>query len=136
LAKLYSILLDKEIDSQNNILITLGAYEALYCSIMGIINPGDEVIIIDPHYDCYVPMVKIAGGLPVFIALKPFDENINNKKWSLDFDELESKFSDKTRLIIVNTPQNPTGKVSFTYISRKNNFSSYLIFLRIYLNFL
>jgi len=68
--------------------------------------------------------------------LKLFNENNSKEEWSLDFDELESKFSDKTRLIIVNTPQNPTGKVSFTYISRKNNFSSYLIFLRIYLNFL
>ncbi len=111
--------MDKEIDSQTNILITLGAYEALYCSIIGIINPGDEVIIIDPHYDCYVPMVKMAGGLPVYIALKLFNENNCKEEWSLDFDELESKFSDKTRLIIVNTPQNPSGKVSFTYISRK-----------------
>lgn len=119
LARLYSHLLQQTVDPFQHILTTLGAYEAIYCSIFGLINPGDQVIIIEPHYDCYVPIVNAAGGVPVFIPL--LRHKVDNKtEWRLDFNELESKFSDKTRLIIVNTPQNPLGKVS-TCIGGSNN---------------
>ena len=92
-------------------LTTLGAYEALHCAITGLVNPGDEVVIIEPHYDCYVPMTTACGGVPVFIPLIRHD--IEGKtEWRLDVDELESKFNEKTKLIIINTPQNPLGKVS------------------------
>jgi aspartate/methionine/tyrosine aminotransferase len=53
------------------VLVTDGAYEALFTSIMGFVNPGDEVIIIEPYFDCYEPMVKLAGGTPRYIALAP-----------------------------------------------------------------
>lgn len=55
----------------NEILITSGAYEALYATIVGHTNPGDEWIIIEPFFDCYVPMVRTSGGIPRFIALQP-----------------------------------------------------------------
>lgn len=110
LARLYSRLLNTNVKPFDDVLITLGAYEAIYVSVFGLVNPGDEVIIIEPHYDCYVPMVMAAGGRPVFTALRRHDNN-GRTEWRLDFEELELKFSDKTKLLIVNTPQNPLGKV-------------------------
>lgn len=71
LSKLYSKLVEREVNPLSEILITSGAYEALYSAIMGHIDVGDEVIIIEPFFDCYEPMVKMAGGVPRFIALKP-----------------------------------------------------------------
>lgn len=75
---MYSKLLNRTLDPQNEILVTVGAYEALYATLQGHTNPGDEWIIIEPFFDCYVPMVQTAGGVPRFIALKPV-----SFKWNL-----------------------------------------------------
>jgi len=113
LHKLYSRLCQREINPLNEILITCGAYEALYSSIMGHIEEGDEVIIIEPFFDCYEPMVKMAGGRPRFIPLKPkkVDGTITSADWELDEVELEQLFNNKTKMIILNNPHNPIGKV-------------------------
>ena len=73
LAELYTKLLNRpqDLDPLKEVLVTDGAYEALFTAILGHINPGDEVIIIEPYFDCYEPMVRLAGGTPVFISLKP-----------------------------------------------------------------
>ena len=73
IANLYTRLVDRPtpIDPVKEVLVTDGAYEALFTAIMGHVNPGDEVIIIEPYFDCYEPMVRLAGGTPVFISLKP-----------------------------------------------------------------
>ena len=91
-------------DPHSEILITHGATEALFANILGLVNPGDEVIIFEPFYDAYVPAVQLAGGVPRFYTLRP-------PNWAIDPDELAALFNERTRLIIVNTPHNPTGKV-------------------------
>ncbi|GAB6021978.1 hypothetical protein CHUAL_006139 [Chamberlinius hualienensis] len=116
ISQLYGKLTGHDIDPISDLLVTIGAYEALYCSILGNINPGDEVIIIEPFYDCYVPMVKMAGGVPVFVPLKLVNGSsstgeVLSESWVLDRDELASKFNAKTKALILNSPHNPTGKV-------------------------
>merc|ERR1719273_1564031 len=115
IAALYTKLLGIEhtINPTTEVLVTDGAYEALFTAILGHVNPGDEVIIIEPYFDCYEPMVKLAGGTPVFISLKPTKTEgvISSADWKLDMEELKSKFTSKTKAIIYNNPNNPLGKV-------------------------
>lgn len=92
------------VDPATEITVTHGATEAIFATILGLVNPGDEVIIFEPFYDSYVPAVQIAGGIPRFYTLRP-------PHWSIDGDKLSALFSDKTKLILINTPHNPTGKV-------------------------
>ncbi|XP_024942705.1 kynurenine--oxoglutarate transaminase 3 isoform X2 [Cephus cinctus] len=113
LAKLYSKLLQRDLDPNNEILVTAGAYEALYATLQGHTSPGDEWIIIEPFFDCYAPMVNTAGGIPRFIALKPTKTTgkVTSADWVFDRKEMESLFNEKTKGIIINTPHNPVGKV-------------------------
>lgn len=115
-AKLYSKILKRDLNPNNEILITSGAYEALYATIVGHTNPGDEWIIIEPFFDCYVPMVRTSGGVPRFIALQTNKTSgtISSSDWVFDRKEMESLFNAKTKGIIINTPHNPVGKV-FTF---------------------
>lgn len=92
------------VDPATEITVTHGATEAIFATILGLVNPGDEVILFEPFYDSYLPAVQIAGGVPRFYTLRP-------PAWPVDPDELAALFSDKTKLIVVNTPHNPTGKV-------------------------
>jgi len=115
LSKLYSQLVGRELNPQTEIIVTAGAYEALFSCIQGHTSPGDEVIIIEPFFDCYEPMVRTVGGVPVFIPLRPRKpapgKPMMSSDWILDPEELASKFNSKTNSIIVNTPHNPVGKV-------------------------
>ncbi|MBE7472080.1 MAG: aminotransferase class I/II-fold pyridoxal phosphate-dependent enzyme [Anaerolineales bacterium] len=92
------------VNPATDITVTSGATEAILAAIMGLVNPGDEVILFEPYYDSYLPSVQMAGGVPRFYTLRPPD-------WAIDPDELAALFSPKTKLILVNTPHNPTGKV-------------------------
>ncbi|KAF2884168.1 hypothetical protein ILUMI_21995 [Ignelater luminosus] len=114
LSKLYSHLIGRNIHPEKEILISTGAYGALYCTVMGHIDQGDEVIIIEPYFDCYEPMVLSAGGIPRFVPLRYNNNNssiLKSSDWTLDPEELEKAFNSKTKAIIINTPNNPLGKV-------------------------
>lgn len=113
LSKFYAKLTGITYDPMTEFLVTAGASEALYLSIQGFIDTNDEVIIIEPYFDSYEPVVKICGGISKFIALKPMEnvDNLNATDWILDFDEFEKMFNNKTKMIMLNTPNNPLGKV-------------------------
>lgn len=93
-----------KIDPVGGVLVTPGATEAVFCAIMGLVDPGDEVIVIEPFFDSYAPGVLMAGAVPVHVPLRA-------PGWTLDPDELRAAFTPRTRAIIVNTPHNPTGRV-------------------------
>jgi len=113
LAKLYTAEMGRPIDAMSEVLVTAGAYESLFSVIMGVVDPGDEVIIIEPFFDCYHPQVVLAGGKAVFVPLRPSGAagTTSSGDWKLDTAELEAAFGAKTKAIIVNTPNNPLGKV-------------------------
>ena len=98
--KLYST----QYNPKSEITITPGATYAIYTAISTVINEGDEVIIFTPAYDCYAPAVELNGGKPVFVQLKTPD-------YSIDWNEVQKVITRKTRMIIINTPHNPTGSM-------------------------
>nr|XP_020650605.1 kynurenine--oxoglutarate transaminase 1 isoform X1 [Pogona vitticeps]XP_020650606.1 kynurenine--oxoglutarate transaminase 1 isoform X1 [Pogona vitticeps]XP_020650607.1 kynurenine--oxoglutarate transaminase 1 isoform X1 [Pogona vitticeps] len=115
LARFFGKLHRREVDPQTNVLVTVGAYQALFCCFQALVDDGDEVIIIEPYFDCYEPMVKMAGGTPVFIPLRlkaaAGGKLISSGDWRLDPTELEAKFTSRTKAIVLNSPNNPLGKV-------------------------
>lgn len=97
--------LDYDIDSQ--ITVTNGATEAIFCTALALINPGDEVIVLEPFYDSYLAAIKLAGGIPVPVTL-------HAPEFKFNLEELKKAFSAKTKMVFFNTPHNPTGKVFST----------------------
>lgn len=87
----------------SEITITAGATYGIYCALATLLQPGDEVIVLEPCYDSYVPSIETNGGKPVFVRL---DENFNP-----DFEAIKNAVTKKTRAIIVNSPHNPIGKI-------------------------
>ncbi len=94
----------RKYDSETEINITAGATQAIYTVASAVINPGDEVILFEPAYDSYAPSVKINGGKPVYVPLDKQDFSIN-------WDTVRKAISDRTRMIFLNSPHNPTGSV-------------------------
>lgn len=95
---------EMDIDPDRGVIVTSGAAEGMYSAIMSVVNPGDEVILIEPFFDTYLPAVEWAGGIPVYVPMHP-------PTWTFDPDELRAAFNPKTRAVIINTPHNPTGRV-------------------------
>src|SRR5271166_1789626 len=96
-----------EIDPATEVVVTSGATEALAASLMALLDPGDEVVLIEPLYDTYLPVVRMLGAVPRLVRLSP-------PGWDLPRAELAAAFGPKTKAILVNTPMNPTGKVFTT----------------------
>ena len=95
---------NRNVNPETEITISAGATEALYAAIAALVHPGDEVIVFDPAYDSYNPAIRLNGGVPVHIDLRYPD-------FSIDWEEVKSRISSRTRMIMVNTPQNPSGAV-------------------------
>ena len=93
-----------EYDPEAEITITAGGTQALYTAISALIHEGDEVIVLEPSYDSYVPAIQLAGGIPVHIPLQP-------PNYFIPWEEIKKLITQKTRMIIINTPQNPTGTI-------------------------
>lgn len=92
-----------EYDPEEEVTVTTGATEAIYAAITTVVRPGDEVIVFEPAYDSYVPAITLSGGIPVYITLEP--------PFDIDWSRVKEKITPKTKLIIVNTPHNPSGKL-------------------------
>lgn len=101
--------LNRDIDPHTEVVVTSGATEAIFAGILGLVDPGDEVIVFEPFYDSYVPAVQFAGGICRCVPLRPPDDG--HPRWWFDPDELAAAFGARTKLLLLNTPHNPTGKV-------------------------
>lgn len=93
-----------DLDVDKEVLVTSGATEALAASIFAIVRPGDEVVLLQPMYDAYLPLVRQAGGIPKFVTLKP-------PHWTFTEEDLAQAFSPRTRAVVFNNPLNPCGTV-------------------------
>ncbi|MDI4657289.1 aminotransferase [Xanthobacter autotrophicus] len=93
-----------ELDPDAEVMVTSGATEALAGALLALIEPGDEVVLFQPLYDAYLPLVKRAGGIPRLVRLEP-------PFWTITRESLAAAFSERTKLVLFNNPQNPTGVV-------------------------
>ena len=90
--------------SPTQVTVCCGSTEAMLSTLLAVLDPGDEVVIFEPYYENYGPDSIISGAVPRFVRLREPD-------WTFDEQELAAAFNDRTRAIIINTPNNPTGKV-------------------------
>ncbi len=104
IAEVISETYQRPTDFETEITITAGGTEAIFSTIAALVNLGDEVIVFDPVYDCYDPAIRLNGGIPVHINLRP-------PHFTIDWQEVKSKITSHTRMIMINTPHNPTGAV-------------------------
>lgn len=93
-----------DVNPEREVLVTSGATEALAACFLALIEPGDEVVVLDPAYDSYVPMIRRGGATPRVVPMRP-------PSWMFDPAELAAAFGPKTKAIIINSPMNPTGRV-------------------------
>ena len=103
-SKKIETLYGRNYDAQTEITITAGATQALITIMLAVVHPGDEVIVLEPCYDCYVPNVEMAGGVVIRVPLTP-------GTFKPDFDKIQAAITSKTRAILINSPHNPSGMV-------------------------
>jgi methionine aminotransferase len=93
-----------QVDPEKEITVTMGATEALYVAFTAIVRPGDEVILFEPAYDSYEPVIRLNGGIPVFCQLR-------YPEYDIDWNQVKSLISSKTKMIVLNSPHNPSGSI-------------------------
>ncbi|MDX3587514.1 MULTISPECIES: pyridoxal phosphate-dependent aminotransferase [Streptomyces] len=101
-------------DPDTEVLVTAGATEAIAAALLGLLEPGDEVVALEPYYDSYAACIAMAGGTRVPVTLRPSEGpggGDADRRFRLDLDELRAAVTDRTRLLLINTPHNPTGTV-------------------------
>jgi len=91
-------------DPQDEITVTAGATQGIFTAIMALVQEGDEVIVFEPAYDCYVPAIELAGGKAVYVQMNPSGELI-------DWEQVKRLINQRTRMIVINTPNNPSGRI-------------------------
>lgn len=102
------------LDAETEILVTQGANQGIAVTMQAFLNPGDEVILIEPYFDIYRPSIEVCGGRVVTVPLrldKSFAGTISANDWKLDVAELAAKVTARTKAILLNNPHNPTGKL-------------------------
>jgi aspartate/methionine/tyrosine aminotransferase len=104
IARRFTALHGVPVDAEAEVTITGGATEALFDAVLALVNPGDEVVVFEPFYDSYLPAIQMAGGQARVVTLRA-------PRWDFDPGALAAAFSPRTKLVILNTPHNPTGKV-------------------------
>lgn len=111
-AKSYTPWFGRELNPIDEVTVVTGAMQGMFCSNISILNPGDEVVVIEPHFDIYHPQAKAASSKAHSLPLR---EQVNPKtgetEFMLDLEELRSSLNDNTRVLVLNTPHNPTGKI-------------------------
>src|SRR6476469_6781763 len=93
-----------ELDPDSQVVVTTGCTEGIAAALLGLVDPGDEVVVLEPYYDSYVAMLQMAGGVRRPVTLRGPD-------FRLDVDELRAAVTDRTRYVLLNSPHNPTGTV-------------------------
>ncbi|KAG6832921.1 hypothetical protein H0H92_004805 [Tricholoma furcatifolium] len=109
----YDPLFERNLDVESQILVTSGANEGQYSVFTAFLEQGDEVIMFEPFFDQYLPSVTFNGGKPVYVPLHPptSEGKASSNEWTINFDELRAAITPRSKMIIVNTPHNPIGKV-------------------------
>jgi methionine transaminase len=106
IARKIAALYGHDYDAASEITVTAGATQAILTTILATVSTGDEVIVIEPAYDSYVPSIRLAGGVPVFVAME-----LDQDGYSINWNKVQAAITPKTRLLLLNSPHNPTGFV-------------------------
>ncbi|PHH59288.1 hypothetical protein CDD81_3412 [Ophiocordyceps australis] len=115
IADSYSPFWGRKIDADSEVVVTTGANEGMLSAFMAFIEPGDEVIVFEPFFDQYISNIEMAGGKVVYVPMHPpssgSTKTTSAAEWTVDFGQLEQAITPKTKMLVLNTPHNPVGKV-------------------------
>ena len=104
IASKYEHYCSQRYDPETEITVTSGATEAIFDAVAAVVHPGDEVIVLEPCYDSYVPAIELNGGVPIVVALRP-------PEYRIDWQAVRDAIGARTRLLMINSPHNPTGSI-------------------------